>query len=84
MVLEQISPKYLTSLVNLQVNSILRTLEQPDMYITANITSSQLTTGTPLTNQSEKGTSTQMEDDHSPGFRPISQPMSENIVQKST
>ena len=33
MALEQNSPDYLTSLANLEVNSILRTLEKPDMYM---------------------------------------------------
>ena len=82
--LEKNSPNYLTSLANLEVNSILRTLGQPDMYINKNAMSSQLTSGTPLANESEKGMSMEKADDHSPGFRPINQSASENKVQEST
>ena len=53
--LEQNSPNYLTSLANQEVNSILRTLEKPDMYTDGNAMSSQLTPRTPLTNGSEEG-----------------------------
>ena len=74
MVLEQNSPDYLISLTNLEVNSILGTLEQIGMYVTVNIMSSQSTTGTPLTSQPEKGISAQKEDSHSQGFRPITWP----------
>ena len=50
MALEQNSPDYLTLLANLEVNSILRTLEQPDMYVDGNTALSQLIPGTSLTN----------------------------------
>ena len=54
MALEQNSPDYLISLANLEVNSILKTLEQPDMYVNGNAMLSLLTSGTPLTNGSKK------------------------------
>ena len=71
MALEQNSPDYLMSLANLGVNSILKILEQPDMYTDRNTTLSQLILGISLTNGSEKGTSTEKENTPSPGFRPI-------------
>ena len=83
MALEQNSPYYLTLLVNLEVNSILRTLEIPDIYIDRNAVLSQLIPQTSLTNGSEKGTSTEKENNSSPGFRPITCPASENNVQES-
>ena len=54
--LEQNSPNNLTSLVNNEVNSILRILEKPDMYADGNAMSSQSTPRTPPTNESEKDT----------------------------
>ena len=54
--LEQNSPIHLMSLANHEVNSILKILEQPDMYADGNTMSSQSTHGTPLTNGSEKVT----------------------------
>ena len=47
--LEQNSPEYLTSLTKLEVNSILRMFEQPDMYVDENDLSNQLTPRTPPT-----------------------------------
>ena len=80
----KIVPDYLMSLANPEVNPILRTLEKPDMYVDRNPTSSQLIPGTSLTNGTEKGTSTEKENNPSPGFRPITWPASENSVQESS
>ena len=54
--LEQNSPEYLTSLTNLEVGSILRVMEQPEMYADSVDTSKPSTPTTPKTTGSQHGT----------------------------
>ena len=54
--LKQNSSDYLTTLARLEVHSILRTLEQPGMYVDRNVVSNQLSPVTPARSGSQQGT----------------------------
>ena len=54
--LEQNSSDHLTNLARLEVNSILRTLEQPGMYVDRSATSNQSPPITPARSGSQQGT----------------------------
>ena len=54
--LEQNSSDYLTTLARLEVHSILRTLEQPGMYVDRSTTSNQSSPVTPARSGSQQGT----------------------------
>ena len=74
--LEKNSPEYLMSLTTLEVNSILRTLEQPEMYKDGNASSPPSLQHTPST------TGTQV--DQPVGFRPIEKTPPANQTTEST
>ena len=54
--LKQNSSDYLTTLARLEVHSILRTLEQPGMYVDRSATSNQSSPVTPARSGSQQGT----------------------------